>query len=207
MSDYTTTTDVKDIMPESGLNTSTDYDAMIPLYITAASRLIDRYLAVPDNYFSPSTDGETRYYNGNNDYELCIDDYVSIFALAVSLEGGVNSSDYTSYDSTDWYGEPYNASANGKPYNKIVIDVINSTKDPFPRYRKAVKVTGIFGYSLTIHPLVAQACKVQTLHFFMRAKSAYQNQSAGDNVVATNVAGGLSEDVKLLLMPLLIDRL
>jgi len=207
MTDYTTLADVKAQMPESGLVTSTDYDALISTLITPASRLIDRYLGAPDNYFSPSTDNETRYYDGNNDYEITIDPFASVTSLGVSLSGGLASTDYTAYSSSDYILEPYNAALNNRPYNKICIDVVNSTADPFPRYKKAVKVVAAFGNYPTIPDLIAQAARVQTLHFFMRAKSAYQNQSAGENVVATNVAGGLSEDVKTLLMPFILDRL
>jgi hypothetical protein len=206
MADYTTLADVKAQIPESGLNTTTDYDAAISGYITTASRLIDGYLGVPANYFSPSTDGETRYYNGTNDYEICIDPFLSISALGVSLDGGVNSTDYTAYDSTDYYFEPYNAAANGKPYSKIVLDVINSTKDPFPNYRKAVKVTAIFGYSAAIPDLIAQACKTQAVQWYMRGKSAWQNTGANEAML-TDTGGDLSRDVKNMLHSFMLDRL
>lgn len=205
MTDYTNLADIKLQIPESGLNSTTDYDAALSSYITTASRLIDQYLGVPDNWFAGSTD-ETRYYDGNNDYEIQIDEFLSVSELGVSLDGGINSTDYTVYSSTDYYFDPYNAALYRKPYKKIVIDVLNTSRDPFPRYRRAVKVTGVFGHSATPPELIVQACKTQVVQWYMRAKNAWQNQGANETML-TDAGGKLSDDVKLMLHPFVMERL
>lgn len=208
MADYCTSTDVKLQLTDTlGGSTDTTYDDLIASLVTSASRAIDGYLGVEDNYFYPSSDGETRYYDGVNDYTIRIDDFISISALGVSAAGGLSSSDYTAYSSSDYYLLPYNAVAKGKPYNSIEIDVLNSTQNAFPRYRKAVKVTGVFGYSATPPADVKQACTVMSLRYFMRAKSAFQDAGANPAMGQLFYVRELDPDVKTLLHKYVMEKL
>lgn len=204
--DYTTLANVKAQIPESGIGSTTDYDALLTSLITSSSRMIDKYLGVQAGYFYPTTDDVTRYYDGNNSDELKIDDFVSITSLGVAEQGGLQSTDYFSWTSTDYYTHPYNAVANGQPYNTLVVDVENGEKSYFPRYRKAIKVTGIFGFSTTTPELIAQACMTQTLHWYMRAKNAWQNKGANEQFLV-DTGGKLDEDVKTMLNGFMLDRL
>lgn len=208
MTDYTTTTDVKNQLVETlGSSTDTSYDAQIASLITSTSRAIDGYLGVEDDYFYPSSDAETRYYDGNGQTEIRIDDYISITELSVAESGGVSSSDYIVWSSTDYFVYPYNAQAKGKPYKKIVIDIENGEKEYIPAWSKAVKVTGVFGYSATPPADIAQACMVQTLRAFMRAKSAYQDAGANANLGQMFYVKELDPDVKTMLQKYVMELL
>lgn len=208
MADYCSSTDIKGSMPETlGSSTDTAYDDLIASLITSASRAIDGYLGVQDNYFYPSSDDETRYYDGNNDYELQVDDYLSITTLGVAENGGVSSSDYVTWGSTDYFNHPYNATAKGRPYKKIIVDVENGEKGYFPAFRKAVKITGIFGYSTTPPADVKQACIIQSIRQLQRAKSGYQDAGASAALGQLFYVKELDPDVKNMLNKYVMENL
>lgn len=208
MADYTTLTEVKSQLVDSlGSSTDTSYDTLISGLITSASRAIDGYLGQEDDYFYPSTDNEVRYYDGNSYFELKIDDFLSISELAVSEAGGVSSSDYTVWSSSDYFIAPYNISAKGKPYNKIIVDMINGGRQAFYAFKKAVRVTGIFGYSLTPPADVALACKIMVIRYFMRAKNAYQDAGANPAIGQLFYVTELDPDVKLMLKKYVMENL
>jgi hypothetical protein len=208
MADYTSSSDVKaQLVDTLGSSTDSSYDALIGTLITSASRAIDGYLGKEDDYFLPSSDGQTRYYDGTNSYYIVIDDFTSISALGVSENGGVASSDYTAYSSSDYFTLPHNAAAKGKPYNAVEIDVVNSTQSAFPNYRKAVRVTGIFGYSTTVPADVSHACMVQVLRYFMRSKNAYQDAGANPAFGQMFYVRELDPDVKTLLHKYVMENL
>jgi hypothetical protein len=56
-------------------------------------------------------------------------------------------------------------------------------------------VTGIPGYSATPPDIIAQACRMQAVRWFMRGKQGYQDTGANINI------GGLSFDKTLELDP------
>ena len=195
MADYSTTTDIISNAPDSGIGSTTDANVSTALgyFITRASRLIDREVGRWDNYFYPSSDETTRYYDGSGCDELEIDDCVSITTLSVAEDGGTASTDYTAWGSTDFLTYPYNDA----PFRKLVID-FNSTKPGFYSFRKAVKILGFFGYSLTPPADVAQACETQAVRWYMRAKQGYQDVSGNSDVGQTTVSD-LDPDVKEIL--------
>ena len=205
MTDYITTTAFKADYPNSEFGFFSDeYDPAINALITTASRLVDREVGKWENYFSPSSDAEVRYFDGNGQYELYIDDAVSVSALAVSEEGGLASSDYSTWSSSDYITHPYNQS----PIYKIIVDRLNGSKLYFDPYYKAVKVTGIFGYSATPPDLVVQAVKIQVARWLMRQKQLWQDvnqQELGAVVVNVNsknfVGSKLDPDVAAMLQP------
>lgn len=204
MADYCTLSDVKSQLVETlGSSTDETFDTLISSLVTSASRAIDGYLGVWDNYFHPSTDAETRYYTGTAGYSMEIDDFVSISSLGVSQEGGLNYSDYQIYSTSDYFVIPFNTT----PHNKIELDVVNSSVNYFTGYQKSVRVTGIFGYSLTPPQDVKQACIIQALRYFMRAKSAYQDAGANPALGQMFYVRELDPDVKLLLNRYVMHRL
>ena len=207
---YSTSTDCfNDLTDDETYVSSTDtkYATAMTGFITAASRLIDGEVGRWDGFFYPSTDEVTRYYNGNGCSELEIDEFASISAIGVSEQGGVASTDYTTFAATDYFVEPYNYAANGKPIKKIVIDVLNGTQFSFFTYRKGVKVTGISGYSLTPPDVVALATRMQAIRWFMRAKQGYQDSGANVSIGGMTFKGKLEldPDVKALLWPLKLE--
>ncbi len=201
MADYTTTTDVKADMPDSPLFASTDvtYDTVIGTMITAASRLIDAEVGRWPDFFYPSTDDQTRYFDGSGEVEQPIDEMVSLTSVFVAESGGTGASDYITWaQDTDFYIWPYDYIQLAQPIQRLVIDW-NGNKAKWPRYRKSVKVVGIFGYSATPPADIAQACKIQTMRWFMRAKQGYQDASANPEVGQMMYLQQLDPDIKELL--------
>lgn len=207
INDYTSSTDAFADISEGNYSTS-DYPQMATM-ITASSRMIDNEMGRWPGFFYPTTDSVTNYYDGNDDLELDIDEFASISSVGVSQAGGVESSDYTSLSSSDYLTEPYNATNKNMPINKLVIDQRNGSGivNYWYSFRKAVKVTGIPGYSLTPPDVVVQACKIQSVRWFMRAKQGYQDTGASVDIGGLTLKGELQldPDVKALLFPLKLE--
>lgn len=164
-------------------------------FITSASRLIDRELAVIPGFFYPTTDSIVYYFNGSGEHEQVISPFASISEVAVSEAGGLESSDYTVWSSSDYIEYPYNYAAQNRPITKLIANVLNSTRGGFDRYPKSVRITGQPGYSTTPPDLIALATRMQAVRWFMRAKQGYQDTGASQNI------GGLQFSAKLELDP------
>ena len=174
MTDYYTVAELKAENPDSGFNSSSNYDVALGWFITSASRAIDREIGKWDNYFYPATDGETRYFDGTGTRELWIDDVISVTSVSVSESGGLASSDYTAWSSSDYITAPYNTT----PIFELHVDTLNGSKLYWQPYRKAVKVTGVWGYSSTPPSDVALAAKIQTVRLFQRSKQMFSTSGA-----------------------------
>ena len=201
MADYCSTSDIKAEMPDSGLASSTDttYDTAIGNMITSASRLIDKEVGREANWFS-STDSQTRYYDGSGEVTQEIDECHTLASLSVSESGSIVVSEYTLWVlDTDYYVSPYNYVDLGVPIDRLIADW-NGTKYKFPRYRKCVKVVGQFGYSATPPEPIKQACKIQAMRWFGRAKQMYQDASANAMTGQLIYVKELDPDVKELLI-------
>ena len=200
MADYATTAELKADVPDSPLFDPADesYDVVLGKMITAASRLIDKYVGGFENCFYPSTDTATRYYDGNGEDALWIDPLLSLTSLAVSESGGRAASDYTTWTlNTDFYTYPYNTT----PYERLLVDNDAGSKGTFGTTRKGVKIVGVWGYSSTPPADVKQACKIQAMRWFMRAKQGYQDAGVNANLGEMIYAQELDPDVKMLLAP------
>ena len=207
MADYTTVTQVKADMPDSGLYSSADYDLVLEEMITNASRLIDREVGGWPDYFYASTSG-TRYFDGSGEIEQWVDPIVTLTKVYVAESGGRASSDYTEWTlDTDFYVWPYNYTATSTPIQKLIVDNDASSKGVFTRSRKAVKITGVFGYSSTPPEPIKQACKIQSMRWFMRAKQGYQDTSASIAMGEMLYTQELDPDVARLLSPYKVGNL
>lgn len=198
--DYSTSTDAFNDMSE-GSYTSSDYTQMAS-FVTAASRLIDNELGVWAGFFYPTTDSVVFYFDGSGCGEQYIDPFAAITEVAVSIQGGLQSSDYTVWSSSDYIEYPYNHSAKGKPITRILVDEWNqSTNTTFYRYPKSVRVTGQPGYSATPPDTIALATRIQAVRWFMRAKQGYQDTGANTNLgpITITTKLELDPDVKQLL--------
>lgn len=201
MADYCTTSDVIAIMPDSGLaqTTDTNYTTALGVLITAASRLIDKEVGRWDNYFYPSTDTETRYFDGSGLETQDVDEMVSLTSVAVAETGGTAAADYTTWtENTDFYTWPYNRSGNTRPIRQFITDY-NGDKYDWPAFRKAVKVVGVFGYAATPPADIAHACSIQTMRWYMRAQNAQQDAGANPALGTMTYVRELDPDVKVLL--------
>lgn len=197
MADYCTTAEAKALATvESGLASSTDYDPVFAVFVTAASRLIDREVGRWDNYFDSADTSDslgTYYYDGSGTDELWIDEFASVSTVAVSEEGGLASSDYTAWSSSDYITYPYNST----PVFKLEVDTINGSKIYFDRYRKSVRITGIRGYSETPPAVVNLAARIQSSIWFAEGKRLWQNQGANNEFGGVNVNIGSVADIDM----------
>lgn len=194
---YCTTADIKAQLPESGLATDTSYDTMLGTLITTASRLIDREVGRWPKFFYPSTDAETRYFDGDGSADLWTDEFISVPSIGISEEGGLASSDYTTLSSSDYILWPYNTGT-GKPYYRVMMDTLNGSYLEWPKYHKGVKLTTVFGYSVTPPEEIKQATIIQTIRWFMKAKAAFTGAGASAEVGQPAI-GALDADVKMLI--------
>jgi len=200
MAIYTSIADVKAETGDTDFVASTEYDATILTMIENASRLIDLEVGGWPNYFAPTTDGETRYFDGSGEEEQPIDPLVTLTSVHVAESGGRAVTDYTAWtENTDFYTWPYNFTAVAQPIRKLIVDNDSGSKGRFPRFRKAVKVIGIFGYSASTPEAIEQACKIQSVRWFQRAKQMYQDASSNVATGQLLYAQTLDPDVKRLL--------
>lgn len=209
MSDYCTLAEIKADIPEGGISATTDYDAAISTMITEASRMIDNEIGKWANYFSPSTDDETRYYDGFDSFDgrLKIDDLASITSISVSQSGGVQSTDYTAWAATDYFTLPYNATALGIPIRWIEIDFVNGSQNSFYGYRRGVKVVGRFGWSTSVPGPISRATKIQVVRWFMRGKQAFADSGASPVMGQMFYVKKLDPDVTELIKPYILENL
>jgi hypothetical protein len=197
MADYYTVAELKAENPDSGFNASSDYDTALGAFITSASRAIDKEIGKWDNYFYPATDGETRYFDGTGTRELWVDDIVSLTSVSVSEEGGLASSDYTLWSSSDYILTPYNST----PKSILLVDTLNGSKLYWEPYLKAVKIVAVFGYSSSPPQVIKQACSIQALRWFQRAKQNWQDSGAKSDFGQVAISSKLDPDVAALLHP------
>jgi hypothetical protein len=200
--DYTSSTDAFADMSE-GNYSSSDYPQM-STFVTAASRLIDREIGRWDGFFYPTTDSAIWFFDGSGECEQEIDEFVSISEVAVSEGGGLSSTDYIAWTlNTDYLTRPYNHT----PINRLALVEYNGTKGAWYTGQKTIRVTGIPGYSSTPPDIVIQACKMQAVRWFMRAKQGYQDTGGSVAVGSMTFTGKLEldPDVRQLLWPLILE--
>ena len=201
MADYTSAASVRSMVTDSNMTTDTSYDSMLGVLITSASRMIDKFVGGWDNYFIADSADTIRYFDGNGDKVLYIDPFISITKLEVVESGGVAVADYTEWtENTDYITIPYNR----LPKRGLQIERFGN-KSNFYRYQKGIKVTGKFGYSAIVPDDIANACRIQVLRWFMRAKSAYQDASASAASGQVMYMKELDPDVKMLLQPYRVE--
>ena len=189
-----------------GNYSSSDYPQMAT-FITSASRLIDAELGRWPGFFTPSTDEVTRYYDGSGCEEQDIDEFVSITTVSMIPTDDRSSTNYVDLASNEWFAYPFNYSENGKPITQIIIEPTVSQFGSWYPFRKAIKIIGIAGYSATLDPRISQACKMQSVRWFMRAKQGYQDTGASVDIGQITVKGSLEldPDVRQLLYPFKLE--
>jgi hypothetical protein len=202
MADYVKLQELKADLPDLDSGTLDDYDNVLAGMITAASRLIDKQVGGWDNYFYPSTSATIRYYDGSGEEEQNVDPMVSLSSVSVAESGGRGASDYTAWTlDTDYYVWPYNTTDTNDPIQMLIVDNDSGSKGVFYKGKKAVKVTGIFGYSETPPDDIKHACKITAMRWFMRSKQSYQDTSANAQLGQLLYTKSLDPDVKELLKP------
>jgi hypothetical protein len=140
---YCTLAELKAFMTTRGASTGTDAadDAVMEQIVEGVSRFIDR--TTGRRFYQNSAD-ESRYYDGRDDvYKVYTDDIASITSVAVDYEGYQTT--YTTIDADDYTTLPDNAALKGLPITGL--EILPNSDEYFPATRKAVKVTGKYGYA------------------------------------------------------------
>lgn len=201
MADYTDLTAVKLRLNDANLDSS--YDDHLTALLTSASRLIDKYTKRhADAYKIPGD--TTRYFDGSGTSELLIGEIAAApTTVAVAESGQVDNSsgsggDYTTWASTDFYMEPYNAVGLGIPFDTLVVDALYGTKSHWYKFRKGVKITAKFGYSETVPPEIEEATIIQVIYWFQRGKQGFNQNAASTRFGQMNYKG-LDVDVERMI--------
>lgn len=156
----------EDIEMYSGLNIDGSADDFITMLIAAVSDYISKAAGaglVTRREFGldSEADSTTRKYDGTGATKLMIDDVLSIDTLVVD--------DETLTEDTDFFLCPANALADGKPYEWIELaqpalgnrssrSLSSNNPFVFTVDQRNVVVTGKFGYSTDVPPVIKLAC-------------------------------------------------
>lgn len=164
-------------------------DSIIEQCVETASRLIDETCGRV--FYQETT--TTRYYTAECSELLFVDDLVSITTLATDDTG--DRSYGTTWATTDYDLEPYNAALRGQPYTRIQVPSLGARW--FPTVRRGVKVVGTFGWP-AVPPLAKRACRLQAARFFKR-KDAIFGVVGSAEMGQMMVIPKLDPDVALML--------
>lgn len=188
---YCTAAEVKAVMPDSFTTTDTDYDTLLGTLASRASRAIDRFCKRDSGAFYADTD-ETRYFDGSGTDELLIDELAAAPTSLSVAEDGINYTDWTTEDYILW---PYNRT----PYTRILVDMMNGAKSIFPKFPRAVKIVGKFGYSVAVPEEIKQATIIQAIRWFKRGQQAYQDTGAIVELGQLKYTQAVDPDVAMMI--------
>lgn len=189
--------------------TDTADDTQIQFAIDGASRSIDQEC---NRQFGVTT-AVARYYEWDGAYLegqttpyahcyapiLSIDDIQSTTSLEVLVDtenDGTYATEITV--STDFDFWPWNAAANGKPWTHLVLRPTSSVLTQFPSYDRAVKITGLWGWT-SVPEVVKQATLIQASRFFSRRNSPYGVAGSPDLGNEIRLLSRVDPDVAVLL--------
>lgn len=188
---YCTVIEVTELMPDTGFNTG-DYDQLLTASIERASRAVDREVGRWDGYFYPSTADETRYFRGNDESELRIDEAVSITSIGLDESGDYT---YTLLGSTDWYAHPYNR----LPIKSVCMDENIGSYSYFYDAPKSVQIIGVFGYAATPPADVRMATAMLAVRYFKRGLQSFRDMGAAVETGQMQFGDVMDLEVKRIL--------
>ena len=160
-----------DVEVGSGLTLPATVAPQIERAIIAASKLIDRFKAVPVGAYV-GNDG-TRYFHGTGLQVQPIDYCTDVTVVAVEEVDGTYS---TWTADVDYYLWPDNAPAIGEPYRQLhLTGKSGSTKSAWTYGRRRVKVTATWGISVEAPADIERACIIQVARWFQRAAQGWRD--------------------------------
>lgn len=193
--DYCTISNVKGYLPQFfGLPpyTDTTWDAELTTLVDVQSRQFDRLVMKKPGYFAVSTP-TTRYYDGPStafprvdggytderisggylaNASLWIDEIAAVPTQVAVAQTG-NLTQYTNLTSTDFICWPYNAPDDGKPYNRLDLDILYGNYKTWFGFRKGVSVTALFGWSQTAPAEVQDTVILMVIREFKRSQLSF----------------------------------
>lgn len=195
--DYCSVDDIKEVLAEGAVDAS--YDALLGVLVTRASRAIDRFTGrEPGAYQVESS--TTRSFDGPRrcSAELRIGE-LATSPTSVQMTITTPLGSYTALAASDWYLWPYNAAAEGKPFEKIILDPYNGDYATWMPWPKAVKVSGKFGYSTEPPGEIVQAVITQTMKWFKRGQQAFADTGAVVDLGQLTYTKKLDPEVSLII--------
>lgn len=175
----------------SRMEVSADLDAVLTAAILAASRAIDRAC----NRAFYQLPGVTRVYSAEWQYELFVDDLVSVSALSTDLDG--DRVFETTWQASDYDLDPENAADVSRPYTAIRPRPF--TQRWFPTWRRGVQVTGTWGWP-AVPDEIAQATLILAQRYVKRADTPLGVVQLIPDSPATNIRA-TDPDVDALISP------
>jgi hypothetical protein len=132
------------------LSGQTYADRDLGLAINAASRAIDE--ATGRRFYLDPDTTQVRYYTPDSLRQLETDDIAVL--TGVAIDRGANTYSETWTQGVEYVLEPFNAPADYRPYERIVVRRLSGQW--FPAYlERSVKVTGQFGWATLPEPIKA----------------------------------------------------
>lgn len=162
--EYVTAAELKATLNLTG---ETFADADVAVAVEAASRGVDQ---VCNRRFWLDVDAnQVRYYRPKSECLTRIDDLVTLTAVAADGNGAGTFPDTLTVN-TDFVLTPYNADADGRPWNWLELHPNSSRRFPV-EYPRSVRVTGRFGWA-AVPPAVKQATTILASKLLRRAREA-----------------------------------
>lgn len=165
MADYCTVNDIKELGADVGLDVA-DYDEALASLITKVSRAIDRKKKREANWFVALTTAAARYYDGDGETIIYIDECVEITEVEV--------------DGTVWAATDYQALGHDMTVNILPLQVLRVDNDgdysKFTKGQKKVKVTAKWGYSVDVDENINLACIAQVIYTLQRFQQGLTDQ-------------------------------
>jgi hypothetical protein len=200
--DYITAGEIKAALPDE--NWGSGYDATLARLATAASRAIDRFTKREPGFWYVNSD-TTRYFDGCGGRELWVG-YLAAAPTSVSVAetGDVDSSagtggTYTAWSATDYLLWPYNATAEGRPYQRLDIDQLNGTKYGWYKFPKGIKIVGKFGWATAVPDEIGQIALIQAVRWFKRGQQSFQDTGAIVELGQMTYTQQLDPDIAVML--------
>lgn len=201
---YTTIASVKALMPDN--TWSTKYDALLTTLVARASRLTDSVLRREPGAFAVSAD-TTRYFDGSGNASLLIGELAGPPTVVAVAENGVvdnnagTGGDYTTITNNDYFCEPYNRVMQGRPFLKLEINPNSTSVFAWPKYKKAVKVTGPFGFATAANlpDEIVQAVEIQVVRWWKRGQQAFQDVGAVTDLGQLRYVKAMDPDIVAIL--------
>lgn len=198
---YVTNTEIKAAMPNPSWDTT--YDTLLTTLATRASRMVDRHTGRHPGAYAVSAT-EVRYYDGNNESCLRVDEMAAApSAVAVAETGLIDDSTdangtYTTWASSDYYLMPYNSGDTVTPFYELHVAPYG-TKSVWYGFRRGVKITAKFGYATTVPEPIATATIIQAAWLYKRGMQGYENTSAIVELNQLVYSGSIDPTAKMIL--------
>lgn len=200
--DYVTRADLKAYLRIPDADTGDD--AQVDLAVTAASRAVDHAMS---RAFGVDSTPVVRYftYQPVTRHTLAVDPFDGREALDVvdistttGLVVKVDQDDDGTFETTltlntDYRLAPWNASADGRPWETIVL----SASQSFPRIVRGVEVTASFGWA-AVPSVVKNATLLQASRFFKRRDAPFGVAGSPEMGSEMRLLARLDPDVAVL---------